>query len=105
MTQAPARHTTGPAAGLAHGGPRRLVGIARMAAASPQVRERAEGEYFALGSRTTLNRESSGRLPFAWTLNPYRGCGFGGKNSYPPSPPESLELWEGGGSQRKDFPQ
>ena len=65
------------AAGLGHSDPRRLVGIARMAAASPQVRERAEVEYFALESRSALNRESSGRLPFAWTINPYRGCEFG----------------------------
>src|SRR6266511_2368191 len=67
-------------------GPRRqpapLVGIARMAADSPQVRERAEVEYFALESRTALNRESSGRMPFAWTLNPYRGCEFGCKYCY-----------------------
>ena len=49
-----------------------LVGIARLAAESPQVHERAEVEFFALESRSALNRESSGRLPFAWTLNPYR---------------------------------
>jgi DNA repair photolyase len=54
-----------------------LVGIARMAAQSPLVRERAEVEYFRLEARSTLNRESSGRMPFAWTINPYRGCEFG----------------------------
>ena len=58
---------------------RRLVGIARLAAASPKLRARAEVEYFALDSRSALNRESSGRMPFAWTLNPYRGCEFGCK--------------------------
>ena len=50
-----------------------LKGIARMAAASPRLRQRAEVEFFGLECRSALNRESSGRLPFAWTLNPYRG--------------------------------
>jgi len=54
-----------------------LVGIARLAAQSPLVRERAEVEYYHLAARSALNRESSGRMPFAWTINPYRGCEFG----------------------------
>ena len=56
---------------------RGLVGIARLAATSPQVRERAQVEFFALPARSTLNRESSGRMHFVWTINPYRGCEFG----------------------------
>ena len=50
--------------------PSKLVGIARLAQSSPRVRERTGVEYFALPARSALNRESSGRLPFAWTLNP-----------------------------------
>src|SRR3989442_8214329 len=69
-----------------------LVGIARMAAASPRVRERAEVEYFALPSRSTLNRESSGRMPFAWTINPYRGCEFGCKYCYARYTHEFMEM-------------
>jgi len=57
----------------------RFVGIARLAGESPRVAERAEVEFFALPCRSALNRESSGRMPFAWTLNPYRGCEFGCK--------------------------
>ena len=34
-------------------------------------------EYFDLPCRTLLNRCSSDRMPFQWTLNPYRGCEFG----------------------------
>src|SRR6266700_6966802 len=57
--------------------PTPLIGIARLAAESPKARERAGVEYFELASRSALNRESSGRMPFAWTINPYRGCEFG----------------------------
>ena len=49
-------------------------------AAAPKAPRCASGRrrnIFALQSRSALNRESSGRMPFAWTLNPYRGCEFG----------------------------
>jgi DNA repair photolyase len=62
--------------------PQRLVGIARLAAESAKLRARGEAEYFSLEARSALNRESSGRMPFAWTLNPYRGCEFGCKYCY-----------------------
>jgi DNA repair photolyase len=76
------------------------VGIARLAAASPLIRERAELEYFALPCRSALNRESSGRMPFAWTINPYRGCEFGCKYCYARYTHEFMEIWDG-----KDFEQ
>jgi DNA repair photolyase len=72
-----------------------LVGIARLAAESPLVRERAEVEYFALPCRSALNRESSGRMPFAWTINPYRGCEFGCKYCYARYTHEFMEMWDG----------
>jgi DNA repair photolyase len=34
-------------------------------------------EYFDLPCRTLLNRCTSDRMPFQWTMNPYRGCEFG----------------------------
>src|SRR5438309_10812885 len=91
------------AAGLGHSDPQRLVGIARMAAASPRVRERAEVEYFALPSRSTLNRESSGRMPFSWTINPYRGCEFGCKYCYARYTHEFMEMWDGRDFERKIY--
>jgi DNA repair photolyase len=80
-----------------------LVGIARLAAESPLVRERAEVEYFALPSRSTLNRESSGRMPFAWTINPYRGCEFGCRYCYARYTHEFMEMWDGKDFERKIY--
>jgi DNA repair photolyase len=81
----------------------KLVGIARMAAQSPKARERASIEYFALDSRSALNRESSGRMPFDWTLNPYRGCEFGCKYCYARYTHEFMELRDGVDFERKIF--
>ncbi len=80
-----------------------FVGIARLAALSPKVRERAEVEYFDLTSRSTLNRESSGRKPFAWTINPYRGCEFGCKYCYARYTHEFMELRDGRDFERKIY--
>ena len=80
-----------------------LVGIARMAAQSPLVRERAEVEYFRLEARSTLNRESSGRMPFAWTINPYRGCEFGCHYCYARYTHEFMEMWDSRDFERKIY--
>ena len=80
-----------------------LVGIARMAARGPLVRERAEVEYYRLASRSALNRESSGRLPFAWTLNPYRGCEFGCQYCYARYTHELMEMWDSQDFERKIY--
>ena len=83
--------------------PKRYSGIARLAAESPRIRERGEVEYFALQSRTALNREASGRMPFAWTLNPYRGCEFACKYCYARYTHEFMELRDGRDFERKIF--
>ena len=80
-----------------------LVGIARMAAQSPLVRERAEVEYYCLAARSTLNRESSGRMPFAWTINPYRGCEFGCHYCYARYTHEFMEMWDSRDFERKIY--
>src|ERR1043165_6944522 len=79
-----------------------LVGIARLAAESSQVRERAEVQYFGLEARSALDRETTGRLPFAWTLNPYRGCEFGCKYCYARYTHEYMDL-DGGEFESKIF--
>ncbi len=86
-----------------HPAPARLVGIARLAAASPKTRERASVEYFALESKSALNRESSGRMPFDWTLNPYRGCEFGCQYCYARYTHEFMELRDTFDFERKIF--
>ena len=44
---------------------------------APALRRRAGVEYLDLLSRDVLNRVTSPRLPFGWTINPYRGCELG----------------------------
>jgi DNA repair photolyase len=58
------------------------VGIARLAAQSQVLRTKNQVQYFELESRSILNRCSSPRMPFQWTINPYRGCEIGCKYCY-----------------------
>jgi len=39
--------------------------------------ERRGVRFFELPCRSVLNRCTSERMPFQWTINPYRGCEFG----------------------------
>ena len=74
-----------------------------MAAKSPLVRDRAQTEFFALDTRSALNRESSGRMPFDWTLNPYRGCEFGCHYCYARYTHEFMEMWASSDFERKIY--
>lgn len=53
-----------------------LVGIARLAASSTTIEEKREVEYLSLPTRSILNRCEVERMPFDYTINPYRGCEF-----------------------------
>jgi DNA repair photolyase len=46
------------------------------------VRERGGVQYRELRARSLLNRCDSPRMPFQWTVNPYRGCAFGCRYCY-----------------------
>src|SRR5437870_4203104 len=41
------------------------------------VREQGGVRYRTLATRSLLNRCSSPRVPFEWTVNPFRGCAMG----------------------------
>src|SRR6266849_4413210 len=73
-----------------------LVGIARLAAASPLADTRRKSaekpEYFVLPVKSILNRCDSKRVPFEWTINPYRGCEFACKYCYARYTHEYMEL-------------
>ncbi len=83
-----------------------LVGIARLAAQSPAAetkRQSAEKpEYFLLPVKSILNRCDSDRVPFDWTINPYRGCEFACKYCYARYTHEYMEI-DGGEFERKIF--
>jgi DNA repair photolyase len=82
----------------------KLVGIARFAAEGDSLREGHNIEYFTLGARSLLCRVVSKRiLPFAWAINPYRGCEFGCKYCYARYTHEFMELRDGMDFERKIF--
>ena len=72
----------------------KLVGIARLAAEGSLVSGKRRVEYRSLPTRKWLNRCHSERVPFHWTINPYRGCEFGCKYCYARFTHEFLERRE-----------
>lgn len=54
-----------------------LPAFGRPDPAAEALRRRAGVDYLDLATRDVLNKVDSPRLPFQWTLNPYRGCEFG----------------------------
>jgi DNA repair photolyase len=54
-----------------------LTALGRPDPASIPTRQNADIEYRPLAVGKVLNRCLNPRLPFSWTINPYRGCEFG----------------------------
>jgi DNA repair photolyase len=83
-----------------------LAGIARLARNSPaadtQRKSAEKPEYFLLPVKSMLNHCDSRRVPFDWTINPYRGCEFGCKYCYARYTHEYMEI-DGGEFERKIF--
>jgi DNA repair photolyase len=79
---------------LPDSGPR-LLGIARLASHAESVRQGHEVEYFGLPVRSLLNRSTGTRMPFTWTINPYRGCEFACKYCYARYTHEFMEMRDG----------
>jgi DNA repair photolyase len=79
-----------------------LVGIARLASSSPLVDAKRGVEYFLLPAKSIVNHCESRRVPFPWSINPYRGCEFGCKYCYARYTHEYMDL-DGGDFERKIF--
>lgn len=73
-----------------------LIGIARLASQSTVIGEKRRVEYRTLPTRRWLNRCQSERVPFDWTINPYRGCEYGCKYCYARFTHEFMELRDPG---------
>src|SRR4051812_26431915 len=69
-----------------------LVGIAKLAAQAGHVRDGHNVEYLTMPVRSLLNKCTSPRMPFTWTVNPYRGCEFACKYCYARYTHEFMEL-------------
>lgn len=74
-----------------------------MAAESPRIESKRRVEYFDIASRSLLTKCSSDRVPFRWTINPYRGCEFGCKYCYARYAHEFMELRDPLDFERKIF--
>jgi len=59
-----------------------VKGIERMAREATTLLEKSRAEYLHIAARTILNRCASARMPFTWTINPYRGCEYGCRYCY-----------------------
>ena len=69
-----------------------LVGIAKLAATGEHLRDGHNVEYLTIQARSILNRCTAARMPFTWTINPYRGCEFACKYCYARYTHEFMEL-------------
>ena len=70
----------------------KLVGIAKLAAEGEHMRDGHNVEYLTIQARSILNRCEVERMPFHWTINPYRGCEFACKYCYARYTHEFMEL-------------
>lgn len=69
-----------------------LKGIARLAQRAPVLEQKRVVSYSQLPAYELLNRCASERMPFDWTINPYRGCEIGCKYCYARYTHEFMEM-------------
>lgn len=81
----------------------RLVGIAKLASQGESLDEGHNVEYFTIPTRSILNRCTSARMPFTWTINPYRGCEFACRYCYARYTHEFMEMRNGVDFERKIY--
>src|SRR5690349_3524345 len=72
------------------------TGIARAAALAPEIDLRNGVTYSLLSCKSLLSRCDSERVPFHWSINPYRGCEFACSYCYARYTHEYMEIegWE-----------
>ena len=80
-----------------------LIGIAKLAAQGELLDEGHMVEYHEINNRSVLARCKSRRVPFAWMINPYRGCEFACKYCYARYTHEFMELRDSLDFERKIF--
>jgi DNA repair photolyase len=81
----------------------KLVGIAKLASEGESVRVGHDVEYFTLEAKSILNRCTAARMPFTWTINPYRGCEFACKYCYARYTHEFMEMRDNIEFERKIY--
>ena len=74
-----------------------------LASEGESFRQGHEVEYFTLPVRSLLNRCTGVRMPFTWTINPYRGCEFACKYCYARYTHEYMEMRDGADFERKIY--
>ena len=80
-----------------------LVGIAKLASEAESLRQGHQVEYFTLEARSILNRCDAPRMPFRWTINPYRGCEFACRYCYARYTHEFMEIRDNVEFERQIF--
>lgn len=84
-------------------GTSKLIGIAKLASEGESIRVGHDVEYFSLEARSILNRCTAARMPFTWTVNPYRGCEFACKYCYARYTHEFMEIRDNTEFERKIY--
>ena len=69
-----------------------LIGIAKMAAESELLEAKRLVDYRELEARSYISRNTGMRMPFEWTINPYRGCEIACRYCYARYTHEFMEL-------------
>src|SRR4051812_19100744 len=69
-----------------------LVGIAKLASKSAVLASKRRVEYREIETRRFIGRASGRKMPFEWSINPYRGCEYGCKYCYARYTHEFMEL-------------
>ncbi len=80
-----------------------LTGIARLATLGEELPPGHAVHFFTLPVRSILNRCTAPRMPFTWTINPYRGCEFACKYCYARYTHEFMELRDSLDFERKVY--